>query len=746
MPSILRPTLRQVQTQPLRQTLTPVKGVGGYLVPLTAPEDDANAAFLAAWEDHSVIRLEAGTYYADAFEVPAGKTIVGAGKSATILKINDGSTTVVALSPEDGCAIRSLRVDANLPAREALGFNQYTHGIYGPNIAGVSITSVSVRNWGETASYTALNTGAIVSYLFADTTRDITGWRVSDVDLDDETGLAPYGIRFATEFIGYSRGEIGYQSYDHIVDGFTIRGTTKNAIEIAGMDMDVGEGDYAIRVRNGTITEMLGQGGAETDYGASAWFENITISRPGIGAVAQRSLSAFAARNSDQGDSKLKVGRATKFTDCAFEDAESNGSFVMQGWQIIGHDNVIIERCSTADLRRGSNSQDDRITVVEVDTSYADVSNLSIVDANFASGDAAFRYYGTGTLDGLTVSGGVWATRKYGYRKAASGTGAADISIGGGVEITAVEPLSCNNEGSGVLLVDNATLNGVKITLPATPVNAAITNTHIVLQPLGEAALLAANAGLAGGGNTFATFDYADAYFLRCYSEAPAAAETAIRAFFAALSTASAVADLDGVINMLSWDKQSAQLNMMQDRFNASDSGTGGTWAAYVGLSACDSTNNVDIGFNPATATAAEFTQNSAFMALLGLADDATSNRFGNNNARCHATANGNLNTRANDGTTTVSDQLPYEASWWDRTGSASYSRGVDATKLTDVVVASTGFTSSNFRLGNLGGVGSSGAAGNHRIAAWGGGLGDTKRAAVVAALADLSTAMRALA
>lgn len=746
MPNLLRSPVRPV-LGPVVQSLVHArsKGGGGFLVPLTDPDEDANAVFQAAWAEHNTIRLEPGTYYADAFEVPPGKWIVGANMHGSILKINDDSLATTALTPGEGCTIRSLRVDANVPAREALGFDQYTHGISGENCSNVTIKSVSVRNWGETADYTALNTGAIVAYMKATATSNMTGWRISAVDLNDETGIAPYGIRIATEFIGYARGEIGYSSFGHVIDGFTIVGTTKNAIELAGPDLDAGLGNYAVHCRNGTITEMLGQGGAETDYGGSAWFENITISRPGIDAVAQRSLSAFAARNSDQGDSKLKVGRATKFTNCSFEDAESNGSFVMQGWQIIGHDNVVIENCSADDLRRGSNSQDDRITVVEVDTSYADVHNLQLTDNDLLSGDAGVRYYGSGTLDGLAISGGTIATRKWGYRKAGTDTGAANIAIDG-ADITAVDPLSCNNEDVGVLTVTSSALRGVKITLPSTPANAAISDTLIELQPYGEGVLLAANPALSGDGNTFATFDYADAYFLRCFSVPPAGAETAIRAFFAALSSASALTNLDGVINALSWDKDSAQRNLMQDRFGASDGGTGGTWAAYIGLSDCDTTNRWVIGFNASTASAAQFAQSSAFMALLGLDDNATSNRFGANNSRCYTTTNANMNTRANDTTNTTSDQFPYETVWWDREASGSYHRGYDDAKLSDVAVASTGFTNANFEIGAVGGLGSSGSAGNQRIAAWGGGLGDTKRAAVVTALRNLSSDMRALA
>lgn len=721
------------------------RGGGAYVVPLTDPGEDANAVFQSAWDEHDAIRLEAGTYYAGAFSVPAGKTLVGAGRDLTTLKINDDSTALIALDLSGNNRVVSLKVDANLPAREALGFSNYTHGIHGENCSNVTIQSVAVRNWGETADYTALNTGAIVAYMKATATSNMTGWRISAVNLNDETGIAPYGIRIATEFIGYARGEIGYSSFGHVIDGFTIVGTTKNAIELAGPDLDAGLGNYAVHCRNGTITEMLGQGGAETDYGGSAWFENITISRPGIDAVAQRSLSAFAARNSDQGDSKLKVGRATKFTNCSFEDAESNGSFVMQGWQIIGHDNVIIENCSTSDLRRGAGSQDDRITVVEADTSYADVHNLQVTDSDFQSGDAGVRYYGSGTLDGLQIEGGEISTRKHGYRKAGTGTGAANISIGGGVSITAVEPLSCNNEGSGVLTVDDAELRGVKITLPSTPSNAAISNTLIELQPYGEAQLLAANPGLSGGGNSFATFDYADAYFLRCYSVPPSGAETAIRTFFAALGAAGALGDLDGVTNVLSWDGNSARLNLMQDRFNAVNLGTGGVFTPFSGLAGCDSDNNWDLTCNPVTMTV-NFSLNSAFMALLSEPNDSNANRFGSNNSRCYTSPGSNLNTRANDSTNTIIDITAFEAAWWDRTGSSGYSRGVDGTKLADVAVASTALSSNNLRLGNLGGTSSSGASGNHRIAAWGGGLGDTKRAAVITALRNLSSAMRALA
>lgn len=606
-------------------------GQGGvYYAPPSAGTDAAAAiATLFATNDH--VRLGAGVYWSDnRFTVPAGKTLEGTG--GAILRLRTTSVAEAAMRVFSGGRLFNLEVDANIPNRDLAGYTEFSHGVIVEDDSNVRVRRVNVRNAGETSSYHEDYASGLLVRRSAAATANVTDVWLEDCTVSDEAYVLPFGMRIECDFIGFARGEQGFELLNSGIRGGTINGTTKNAIEISGPDT------HEIDVQDVVANDIGGQGGIEADYGAyDIRFTRNIIDGAGEGGVMVKSMAAFSARTSDQGDGKLKRCERVVFADNELRNATTTGSLFLTAANDVCSIDTQWVRHKTRNLSRGAGASAFQIIGHEVTASLAAVTGASFTDPDMEDLDVAVKIYGSFTNADLTYSGGSMTAREYGYWKADTST-VNGVVFNDGIELSAARPLNCNgNEGAGDVTVDGATLTGSALMLPTTAANAVITNTAMHMPQAAIDELLATNAALSGGGNTFVVTDAADALLARMFPAPSVARASAIRTLIGDLEDAGVWAKTRVFYIVGAENEDIASLNWTTGRFRLTKSGTL-VFAANVGYTPDGTSGRLSSNFNPTTAPNPLFTQDDAHFWVWPTTNldnaGANSNDFGAGNAR----------------------------------------------------------------------------------------------------------------
>lgn len=682
---------------------------------LPAPSTDITDLSLeiaALWATALIITLDGEYPTTLKVEVPTSSRLLEAEAATALIKpVNASSTLSVIELTGNGAQVIGLGINGNLAAREAAGFNQYTHGIYALNRSNVTVQDVSVTDYGETASFTSENTGAVVIDHDSVTTPTIGG-TITNVTVNDTQKTAPYGIRVRSPIIGYARGETA-GNYNGVIDHCTLIGTKKNAIEICGADVH----DWT--VRNTTLRDWEGQGGIETDYGSyNCTFEDCEIYSPGPSGVMVQSTVGFSFRSSDQGDGKLKEGENNAMRRCYVHDVTTASTFTFAGFELISCRESVLEDISVYNIYRGAGVAGDRSIGIRFITNFGEVNDITITrpmvgatpdGVNTAAPDYGFQISGSNPCTGITVDGGKIRGQTRGFNEATA-TPISGLLFTGGVEITGnAAVFLASGRVTPVSYFDGATLRGNSIGLNASPSSAQFVNTKFILPPLGLAALEASLPGITGlNGNSYERMPPGEGFLLRRTDMFYGAKETAYQDCLDGLLADGILDKLDVLIVPAAPHQTTALLNTVQNQNNAAAVGSP-VFTAGQGFSGMDGTNHVALVYNP-SAGGLKFTRDSAFLALWkGPGDILT--RTGTSVSRISGRVSRNIDWRPNMITaTTAIAPADYTMAWWTRPNSTNFSYGYDGTTVgNNTAGASEALTPSHFLIGATGGTSSTG-------------------------------------
>jgi len=290
--------------------------------------------------------------------------------------------------------------------------------------------------------------------------------------------------------------------------------------------------------------------------------------------------------------------------------------------------------------------------------------------------------------------------------------------------------MAVGSRAAPIAFCDQVTLRGNRLQMNSAPTSDQFKNTKFVLPPLGKSQLETALPGItAANGNSYERMPPGEAYRLRHADIIYDAGKVA--AYDACLNglLADGILDKIDVLEVLTAPFRATSLqNLVQRRYDGSVSGTL-AFTPGIGMSGATATDFVELAFNPTTASAPSFTQNSAFMALWRGGDSGVGYRCGSSNSRVSANVPGNIDWRPN-AASAVSAVAPanFEMAWWTRPDATKFTYGYDGTTVSaDAALASAALTASNLRIGATGGT-TSAAPGIHRAFVAGGYLTVTEK------------------